>query len=92
MILRNGNQKLVRVSAGFANVLKFEMVPLRDGRRGLSEEDLVAAYEAAHCAEGRDGRQTAGGQCIEDPDQAEEIWRSEYEESASEIMRKFGVS
>ena len=91
-ILRNGNQKLVRESTGFANVLDFELAPLRDPRPGLSEADLIGCFESAHKAEGRDPRNDSDGQCIEDPDTADEIWESQYAEDAAEIIRKFAVS
>lgn len=79
-------------SSGFANVGDFtffaceedaEIYASETSGRVVDEDGLALKFESMHYAEGRDARNDSHGLCIENPDDAEEIWAAQYAEDAA---------
>ena len=90
---REKAEACVILSSGFANVGNWvffadeadakKFAEENDGRV-VDQDGLAEKCEAMHCAEGRDPRSDSHGRCIEDSEQAEEIWSEQYAEDAKD--------
>jgi len=90
----------VILSSGFANVGNWVFFADEEDAKKFAEENdgrvvdqygLADKFESMHCSEGRDPRNDSHGRCIEDPDQADEIWSEQYAEDAKDAFENATV-
>jgi hypothetical protein len=67
----------------FANRGQAEAFAEEKGGRVVDEIGLAEKFEAMHCAEGRDTHLDSWGRAIEDPEDAETIWATQYTDDAA---------
>lgn len=97
---REKAEACVILSSGFANVGNWVFFSDETDAKNFAEDNdgrvvdqdgLAEKFESMHCAEGRDPHNDSHGRCIEDPDQADEIWNEQYAEDAKDAFENATV-